>query len=512
MVGSVISQAMRTHRARTSGRGLPGTPERSCPPARPSTPGQEPRRVSRWAGWALAVALVLPTGLGVMGGSHSAATAAAAALSADGETTVLPPTETVSTPDTDACPRQSAPAVAEDTSEAVPTGSAAPSALPVPNRPVGGDRLGTCGFAVPQGTSRLPPDISAAGWLIADLDTGDVLAAKDPHGRYRPASTLKLLTMNVLLRGLTDLDRVVVGTDADTEQEGSRVGIGPGGRYTVKQLMLFLMMGSGNDVANALARANGGAPKTLAQMNARARELGAFDTRAATVSGLDGPGQMTSVYDLALLARADMALAPFPELISTRYSQVPGFGDYPSFGIANDNQLLFGYPGALGGKTGFTDAAGNTYVGMAQKAGRRLVVTLLKGTQQPRRQWMQAASLLDWGFGQPNGTTPVGRLVASGAEATAAPATASIPSAPTRATLTLGGGENSAVVPIAPSPTAGSASAASANDTSAATGSRGTSVIVWVLAVLLGLLALLAVVLGLRGSGRRTGRNDAGEV
>ena len=68
---------------------------------------------------------------------------------------------------------------------------------------------------------------------------------------------------------------------------------------------------------------------------------------------------------------------------------------------ANDNQLLYQYPGALGGKTGFTDDAGNTYVGMAERDGRRLVVTMMNGTQQPRRQWMQGASLLDWGFALP---------------------------------------------------------------------------------------------------------------
>ena len=82
--------------------------------------------------------------------------------------------------------------------------------------------------------------------------------------------------------------------------------------------------------------------------------------------------------------------------------------------------MLYQYKGALGGKTGFTDDAGNTYVGMADRDGRRLVVTMLNGTQQPRRQWMQAASLLDWGFALPSTARPVGKLVGSLAEATAA--------------------------------------------------------------------------------------------
>ena len=153
-------------------------------------------------------------------------------------------------------------------------------------------------------------------------------------------------------------------------------------------------------------------------MNATANALGALDTRAATVSGLDGPGQQTSAYDLALFAKADMATPPFPEIVSSVDVRVPA-ADGEGYIAANDNQLLYQYPGALGGKTGFTDDAGNTYVGMAGRNGRRLVVTMMNGTQQPRRQWMQGASLLDWGFALPASTPPVGKLVSSLAEATA---------------------------------------------------------------------------------------------
>ncbi|WP_051267076.1 D-alanyl-D-alanine carboxypeptidase family protein [Nakamurella lactea] len=428
---------------------------------------------------------------------------------ADEDPSVLPPSETVSTPNTDDCSQQTLPPAADDTSEAVPSGRTSPAPLPVPTRTVGGARLAECGFAMPKGAPALPPDISAAAWLIADMDTGDVLAAKDAHGRYRPASTLKLLTMNVLLRNLKDLNKVVVGTQQDADQEGSRVGIGPGGRYTVKQLMQFLMMGSGNDVAFALARANGGYDKTVKDMNARAKALGAFDTRAATVSGLDGPGQMTSAYDLALIARSDMEQSAFPGIISTKYSTVPGFGDYAEFGIANENQLLFGYPGALGGKTGYTDAAGNTYVGMAEKDGRRLVVTMLAGTQHPRRQWMQAASLLDWGFALPDGATPVGRLVASAAEATGIAQTPSVPPASTRSTLTLGTSRSSgAAVPTTGSMATGAGSSAATE--SAAADTSGTNIAVWIGIVLVVLLAAVAVLMGLRGSGRRTPAHAAG--
>jgi D-alanyl-D-alanine carboxypeptidase (penicillin-binding protein 5/6) len=194
-----------------------------------------------------------------------------------------------------------------------------------------------------------------------------------------------------------------------------------GGKYTVKQLLTYLIIRSGNDAANALARVNGGYDKTIAEMNATAATLGALDTRAVKVDGMDGPGQQTSAYDLALFAKADMATPPFPEIVSSVDVRVPA-ADGEGYIAANDNQLLYQYKGALGGKTGFTDDAGNTYVGMATQNGRRLVVTMMNGNHEPRRQWMQAASLLDWGFALPVGAATIGKLVSSAAEATAIPA------------------------------------------------------------------------------------------
>lgn len=397
-----------------------------------------------------------------------------------------PPSVTVQTPSTDGCPQQQKPPPAIDTSEDVPPGQTAPEPLPVPAQPVGGGQLGTCGFALPENAPPLPSDISAGAWLIADLDTGAVLAAKDPHGRYRPASTLKLLTAQVMLKNLTNLDQVVEGTQADTAQDGTRVGIEAGGQYTVRDLISYLVMISGNDAANALARTNGGYDKTIADMNATAKALGALDTRAATPSGLDGPGQSTSPYDLALFARADMNTPPFPEIISRPDIRVPGANGTEGYIAANDNQILAQYPGGLGGKTGFTDDAGNTFVGMAARDGKRLVVTMMNGTQQPRRQWMQAASLLDWGFALPAGTAPVGELVTSLAEATGGPSpTPSVPVSTGDAT------PSSATSAADPTPTP---SAAAAQQPTAS----GLSTSVLVLLLIAVLVVIVGVILLLR--------------
>ena len=92
---------------------------------------------------------------------------------------------------------------------------------------------------------------------------------------------------------------------------------------------------------------------------------------------------------------------------------IPPQGTKKGYQIQNDNKLLFNYTGALGGKTGFTDIARHTYVGLAERNGRRLVVTVLGAEIQPVRSWQQGASLLDWAFTLPPGAS-VGTLVAPG--------------------------------------------------------------------------------------------------
>ncbi|MGY1735258.1 D-alanyl-D-alanine carboxypeptidase family protein [Geodermatophilus sp. SYSU D00684] len=280
---------------------------------------------------------------------------------------------------------------------------------------VGGEGLDTRGTVVVVGAPPLPADVVAAGWLVADAGTGDVLAARDPHGRYYPASTLKTLTLLTLAHRL-DPAAVVAGTVEDEAMEGSKVGIVAGGHYPVGLLFQALVMQSGNDAANALARAFGGTEATVAAMNATALELGAFDTVAGSASGLDVAGQSSSPYDLALVFRALVADPLTAGILMTPTAQMPGVeGRSPGFQIQNQNPLA-GYPGTLGGKTGFTDAARHTFVTAAERDGRRLVVSVMGTENVPRRAADQAALLLDWGFTVPPSLGGVGTLVDSAAD------------------------------------------------------------------------------------------------
>jgi serine-type D-Ala-D-Ala carboxypeptidase (penicillin-binding protein 5/6) len=285
---------------------------------------------------------------------------------------------------------------------------------------VGGDDLDTRGVVVADDAPALPDGLAAAGWLVADAGTGDVLAARDPHGRYYPASTLKTLTLLTLVP-LLDPTRVVVGTVEDENIEGSRIGLVQGGQYPVSLLFQGLILQSGNDAANALARTAGGVEVTVAAMNETAEDIGAYDTVAGTPSGLDVAGQSSSPYDLALIFRALVADPTTAAILTTPTAlmpEVPGRG--PAYQIQNQNPLA-GYQGTLGGKTGFTDAARHTFVTAAERGGRRLVVSVMDTENMPLRAADQAARLLDWGFAVPAGTEGVGTLVAPGDVTTSSP-------------------------------------------------------------------------------------------
>ncbi len=282
--------------------------------------------------------------------------------------------------------------------------------------PVGGTRLATRGVAVGEGAPPLPATV-AAGWLVADMDTGQVLAAKDPHGRFAPASTLKVLTAQTVIPKLAPTLRVTPTWD-DVNVDGSKVGIVQQMSYSVHDLLTAMLVVSGNDAANALATANGGVPTTVAQMNAEARRLHAFDTHAVNANGLDDPHQLSSPYDLALIGREAMNNSDFRGYVATKRYYLPAPGHRTIY-LASHDKLLWNYDGAIGIKNGYTVKAKATFVGAATRGGRTLIVTLMRTNP---RYWPEAAALLNWGFAAAaRGATPVGQLVEPDPLTTATP-------------------------------------------------------------------------------------------
>ncbi|MGQ0843026.1 MAG: D-alanyl-D-alanine carboxypeptidase family protein [Sporichthyaceae bacterium] len=311
---------------------------------------------------------------------------------------------------------------------AIPAQAESPRVADAPSpaaAPVGGERMGERGLVADAALQ--PPPTSAVSYVVADAGTGTVFAARDPHGRYRPASTLKTLLALTMLPRL-DVESTYVADAEDAAVEGARVGLVPGREYRIEDLWYGLMLRSGNDTANALAKAGARGDRATAvrMMNAEARRLQAFDTTAVNPSGLDEDGQFSSAYDLALFARAGLARADFSAYVRTVKREFPGNpstsgakGSDPFQMYTSNRLLLRGYPGAVGVKTGYTTLARNTLIAAAERDGRTIVVTLLG--EPPGATYRDAEALLDWGFANAAAANPVGVLVEPSSPAATTP-------------------------------------------------------------------------------------------
>ncbi|MFJ3226731.1 serine hydrolase [Streptomyces sp. NPDC086783] len=296
---------------------------------------------------------------------------------------------------------------------AVPLAVAGPAAAV---STIGGERLGRTGVQS-RGASGLP-ELTARAWLIADHESGRVLASYNAHRRLAPASTLKMLFADTVLEKFDRSERHTV-TDAelaDVPAGSSLVGIRPGITYTVEQLWLGVFLRSGNDAVHVLSHMYGGMDRTVAAMQARAADLQALDTHVVSPDGFDHKGQLSSAYDLTLFARHGLRDADFRAYCATRTADFPA-GGKKTFQIQNTDRLLTGawgmetYPGLIGVKNGYTSHAGNTFTGAATRDGRTLLVTVLHPKSGGNGVYKETAALLDWGFKWAGRAEPVGVLV-----------------------------------------------------------------------------------------------------
>ena len=314
--------------------------------------------------------------------------------------------------------RPSAAATAAAPGAAAATGSAVPQAI-------GGPQLASRGVVVDYASRQVPrlPGIQASAFVVADAGTGQVLAAKDPHGWYRPASTLKMLTA-VTLIPLLNPDATVVASKQATSTVPNVAGLVTGRAYKISDLFTALLTISANDAAIALTAATGSLRKGMALINAEARHLQADDTVAVDPNGLDAPDQHTSAYDLALVARQALtqpAFLKYDQTISARFV----VARHNAVTLFNQNSLLTNYPGAVGGKIGWTSAASATYVGMATRHGVTLIVTLLHCPALTEVK--SAEALLNWGFSAGGKVIPIGTLVSPQRPPSAPPTAAASP-------------------------------------------------------------------------------------
>ena len=312
-----------------------------------------------------------------------------------------------------------------------PSPSTSPSATPPANMSiVGGERLGRPGTQVnlASGVPVLPKDLTARSWVVADAESGQVLAAHNAHWRLAPASTMKMLFADTVLPKFPrSMEHKVVPSDlADIGSGSSMVGIKEGETYTVHDLWLGVFLRSGNDAVHVLSKMNGGIKNTVEEMNEHAEELQALDTHAVSPDGYDAPGQVSSAYDLTLIARSGLQKKDFREYCSTVTAKFPGETKKnkkgksvrESFEIQNTNRLLAGdsdipvYQGIAGVKNGNTTNAGATFTGVAERDGKVLLVTVMNPEKSEHNEvYKETARLFDWGFKAAGKVQPVGELV-----------------------------------------------------------------------------------------------------
>lgn len=279
------------------------------------------------------------------------------------------------------------------------------------NAVIGGGRLGEKGVIVNSvegdGVSG-PPETSALSYVIADFDTGEILAAKSPHKQLPPASTLKTLTALTLITRI-NMDKSYKASWREASTIGNKVGMWKNRKYKVKDIWYGLMLGSGNDAGVALATMSGGIKKTSKLMLAKAQSIQAYDTIPKSPHGLDTPGQVSSAYDLALIARAAMKNKTFRKIVATKTYTFPNSGPRNvDRKIRNLNKLIFTYPGVIGVKTGYTTKGRNTYIGIAERDGKKVIITFMH--LRYGRDAL-AKKLFDWGFDAVGKVEPVGQLV-----------------------------------------------------------------------------------------------------
>jgi D-alanyl-D-alanine carboxypeptidase len=306
--------------------------------------------------------------------------------------------------------RQTAPAVVrQGAAEAAGAAPAPPQATPLPAAQAGisfsFDRFEADPALVGGAVSAGVPNLSGDSAIVVDLDSREVVYAKQPRKHQLMASTAKIMTAVVVLEH-SPLDAVVTVPAEATQVEPNHMGIQAGEKLTVQELLYGMLLDSGNDAAEALAYGVGGGGSAgraqfVAWMNETAGALGLRDTRFVNPSGLDDPEQYSSAYDLAVMGAYALGKPEVRRIASLREvtietSRQPG-REHGWFHPGNLNSLIYTYRGAIGLKPGYTEDAGYTLVGAAERDGRTLICVTL----QSRRHFSDCAALLDFGFARP---------------------------------------------------------------------------------------------------------------
>lgn len=261
---------------------------------------------------------------------------------------------------------------------------------------------------LPVQTNDLPywptgPAVTAQSAILMEAETGTILYAKNIHEELYPASTTKMLTCLIAVEHCAMNETVNFSYEAVSAVpgDGSNMGMDAGEYISMEECLYGIMVASANEVANAVAEHVAGSLDGFAEMmNQKAAELGCQNTHFVNANGLHDENHYTSAYDLALIARAYFQNDVLRRIGNTAsYHFVPSAGQPDDFYKTNKHELINGqmsYEGIIGGKTGYTDSAGQTLVTGCEQAGMRLICVVMK--EDSPMQFEDTETLFDYGY------------------------------------------------------------------------------------------------------------------
>ncbi|MDD4169878.1 MAG: D-alanyl-D-alanine carboxypeptidase [Desulfotomaculaceae bacterium] len=240
------------------------------------------------------------------------------------------------------------------------------------------------------------PEIVGQAAVVIDSKNGQVLFEKNPHQRMYPASTTKTLTAIIALENFGLPDLVTIPKNA-CNIEGSAIGLQEGEEISMEHLLYSMLLNSGNDSAVAIASHYGSSVDGfMGLMNEKAAEVGAVNTHFKNPNGLPDPEHYTTAYDLSLIARYAMQNEEFRKIVATKTKTIQREDPKAQTYLLNSNKLLWRYEGAVGTKTGYTEAARQCLIATAVRQDRELIAVVLGS--EGGSIWDDTTTLLDYGF------------------------------------------------------------------------------------------------------------------
>ena len=248
------------------------------------------------------------------------------------------------------------------------------------------------------------PKIEGESAILVDMVTGAVLYSKNADKVQYPASITKIMTSLLAAEHLNMKDKIVMSQSAAygiTISDSSSIYADTGEEFTTEQAMMAVMLQSANEMTLALAEEPSGSVKKFVElMNLKAKQLGCTGTHFNNPNGLPDELHYTTASDMAKIARAAWYNPTFRKYTTTTYYEIPPTNKFAETRyLLNHHKMMKGntyaYEGVMGGKTGYTDAAGNTLVTYAKRGNMRLVSVVMKSINGA---YADTAALLDYGF------------------------------------------------------------------------------------------------------------------